>query len=188
MCQNCWQLIYYDVMASRLRFLNCSFPSKLFDREVLCGLSSLTRENPSEWLWEQTQAPLTVKERSFFASCLPSLSTFQSQLLSPAYEVTQDLMERQKPMQEATFPKTGRFARIIFPPKYDLMGWLVPATGWKHHREATLADGKPGRRCNRLKKMFTMTKRGETKVWWCIEEGNLPSMGKPLSMRRPYCL
>ena len=83
-------------MASRLRFMNCSFPSKLFDREVLCGLSSLTRENPLRVVVRtklvlETQAPLTVKERSFFASCLPSLSTFQSQLFSPGYEETQDL-------------------------------------------------------------------------------------------------
>ena len=47
------ELLTADILGcdgSRLRFLNCSFPSKLFDREVLCGLSSLTRENPSEWL------------------------------------------------------------------------------------------------------------------------------------------
>ena len=123
MCQNCSQLIYHDAMASRLRFMNCSFPSKLFDREVLCGLSSLTRENPfrvvvRSKLVLETQALLTVKERSFFASCLPSLSTFQSQLLSPGYEVTQDL----KTNAGSNISKNRGLPRIYsFPPKYDLI-------------------------------------------------------------------
>ena len=27
----------------------------------------------------------------------------------------------------------------------------LPGAGWKHRQEGTLAGGKPGRRCNRLK-------------------------------------
>ena len=29
----------------------------------------------------------------------------------------------------------------------------LPGAGWKHRQEGTLAGGKPGRRCNRLKKV-----------------------------------
>ena len=29
----------------------------------------------------------------------------------------------------------------------------LPGAGWKHRQEATLAGGKPGRRCNRLQKV-----------------------------------